>query len=71
MSSGDKTSKKSKKSRDESEPKAFCHWCDKETKKPAYYSTKLINDYGLPVSFCDTCVPVLLEWDPKAEMFVD
>jgi hypothetical protein len=43
-----------------------CHWCDKKVPEPSYYFTKMVNNYGLPVSFCLSCVPLLIEWDPKA-----
>lgn len=54
-----------------SQCEATCHWCDKKVTNPVYYSTKLVNEYGLPVSFCQTCVPELTTWDTKAIKYND
>jgi len=48
--------------------KAYCHICDCliREKVVAYYYTKFINNYGLPVSFCKKCIPILLDKDHQA-----
>jgi hypothetical protein len=50
-----------------------CHICDSHItdKKVDYYFTKFINDYGLPVSYCQKCIPHLLEQDPLARILIE
>ena len=47
-----------------------CHWCKEKVKNPIYYFTKFANDYALPVSFCENCVPAVLLRDVDAILYV-
>ena len=50
-----------------------CHGCDEQIEEHCvlYYCTKFVNDYALPVSFCQACIPNLMEEDPQAKEVKD